>query len=536
MKAGDLFEVFSALAREHDERGPNASLLVLPVLIDTTENRRELFEQAAEFLGGLLLDVTSGGYATPTPAYDDSGLRAEVQTGLRVARGHHVTEVELRFEDGWVAPRLVRDGSEVTVPTPADEEVISLARALFDERLLSRELAMLLISENSFDFHMRAQVLSMLTALGQRPDLRLGAARTLVVFIQSEGLSVERHCRPRGVRYGLTDDRLIRRNPHEHMVDTVRKIVAPREPPVILFLGAGFSASSGMPIGNDLRDDAIRSICQVADDDGRSSDELALALRAYAIQPTRRWLSSEEEGLTDDEFARTLTLEQVARIQSQALEVGVPPVLSELQQLHDARLTGGDPLGAAVYALHEIIERRPRLVIITVNFDELVEHDHDDWLDVAIADDEFEGLQPILAEMRQGGSHPNCKVPLLKLHGTINQPRTCMVTEEQTRFGISPAKQGAMLELVSDGESADPVPWTYVGASMRDIDLDHIFSLPQFNMGSSERWVTPVLEESVELFVAKKHRWWSASDTVLERTVTETADTFVGELATQWPA
>jgi len=175
------------------------------------------------------------------------------------------------------------------------------------------------------------------------------------------------------------------------------------------------------------------------------------------------------------------------------------------------------------------------MVLVTINFDELIEHDHGDALDIAIDDDDFVRLAPILGGMRQGSAHPDAKIPLLKLHGTINRPETCVVTDAQTRSGITPAKTEALMSLVRDVPPLSSVPWVYVGASMRDIDLDRIFGLREFNESVSERWVMPWLEPSVRRFVDGKNRSWAAHESLLERTVTETADSFMRTLADEWP-
>ena len=70
---------------------------------------------------------------------------------------------------------------------------------------------------------------------------------------------------------------------------------------------------------------------------------------------------------------------------------------------------------------------------------------------------------------------------------------------------------------------------------MRDIDLDRIFGAREFNESVSERWVAPWPEDSVRRFVNGKNRWWAAAgETLLDRTVTETADAFMTTLAHEW--
>jgi hypothetical protein len=539
MKPQQLFEALAEIADEH-ERDSEENLLVVPVLTDELETRRDLLAEVAEFLGGVLLDLTGGAYNKDVAAFDDAVLRGTVESELSFDRavGGGRSEIRLTYSAGRIDAELQSRGRLVTVPSPAETQLMAVARAIFDERLASHELAILLYDENTFDEAAQQAVLSMLTGLGRQNALRLSATRTLVPFILSSGLDRERHCQLfRGVRYSLAGDEIVRRNPTRHLDDTVRKVIAPRDEPLVLFLGAGFSASSKMPIGNSMRNATIRRICGLPDvHDGITDEELAAALFRFANAPGRDLLAQYEKEIGEDQFARAATLEQAARIERDLLEVAVPPTITELRDRYNERLADpGFTPGDSVYALHQIIEARRRLVIMTLNFDELVERDHGAYLDLALHDVDFARIAPILASMSRGEEHPEGKIPLLKLHGTLSCPYTCVVTDEQTRSGITPPKEDALMSLVRDLPEGHRVPWMYVGTSMRDIDLDRVLGARAFNRSASERWVSPWPEDSVSRFVYRKQRWWAAEgQTLLERTVTETADSFMKTLAQAW--
>jgi SIR2-like domain len=540
VKPQQLFEALAEIASEHDRDGRD-NLLVIPVLTDELESRRALLDEVSEFLGGMLIDITSGAYDQEIAAFDDAALRGTVQAELTFDReggGGH-TETRLIYHGGRIDAELHSRGRAVTVPSPAETQLMALARSVFDERLASHELAVLLYDENLFDEATQRAVLQMLTGLGRQSGLRLGAVRTLIPFIHSAGLDRTRHCQLyRGVRYSLSGEEIIRRNPTVQLDDTVSKLTAARDEPLVLFLGAGFSASSKMPVGNSVRNTTIRRISGLHDEhDGRTDRQLGEALFQFANEPGRDLLSEHEREIGEGQFADSATLEQVVRIERDLLEVLVPPTITELRARHDARLT--DPtfkFGDAVYALHKMIEDGRRLVIVTVNFDELVENGHEELLDVVVDDADFTRIASILLGMRDGGDHPDGKIPLLKLHGTIGRPETCVATDDVTRSGITPSKANALMALVKDLPEGRYVPWVYVGASMRDIDLDRIFGLREFNESVSERWVAPWPEPSVYRFVYTKHRWWAAKgQTLLSRTVTEMADSFMNVLASGWP-
>ncbi len=539
MNAQTLFTALAEIATEHDAHTADA-LLVIPVLSDELESRRALLAEVAEFLGGVLLDVSTGAYDQEIAAYDDALLRGTVERGLSFDRpGGGRTEIELEYAAGRLHAKLTVRGRLITYPTPAEQQLTAVARALFDERLVDHEFAMVCYDEKLFDDFAQQAVLSLLTGLGRQTGMRLGAARTLVPFIRSNGLSRERHCQLyRGVRYSLTGDGIVRRNRSSHLADTVRKLTAPRPEPLVLFLGAGFSASSKMPIGNSIRNTTIRRICRLPDPhDGMTDEQLAAKLYHFAAEPGRDLLAVYERELGEEQFARSATLEQAARIERDLFEVPVPQTVLDLQQRHNDRIEEAHVLlGDAVYAMHRMIEARRRIVIVTVNFDELIEREHSDRLDIAVIDDDFRRLTPILGRMREGEDHPDGLTPLLKLHGTINRPETCVVTDAETRAGITAAKEAALRALVENVPANHMVPWVYVGASMRDIDLDRVFGARKFNESVSERWVAPWPEPSVSRFVYSKNRWWvGRGETLLQRTVTETADAFMSALADNWP-
>jgi|GEM_PF-886963 len=536
MKPQVLFEALAEIAGEH-EQNPSDDLLVVPVLTDELETRRDLLGEVAEFLGGTLLDVSSGLYDQPIGAYDDPALRGAVGAGLSFQHpGGGRSEISLSMVDGKIESTLRSRGRVVTVPSPAETQLLAISRALFVERLAEDELAILLYDEKLFDDDTQAAVLNMLTGLGRQARIRLGGVRTLVPLIRSTGLDRARHCQlHRGVRYSLNGRELVRRHVASHLDDTIRKLIVPRPQPLVLFLGAGFSASSNMPVGNSVRNDTIRRICQIADD-GHSDEQLAATLFRFATAPGRSLLTNDEIELGEDRFANSVTLEQVVRIEKELFEESVPRTIQSLRQHHNNIIGDSSTrFGDAVYALHRLIQQKRNLILVTVNFDELAEHGQNDAVDIAVEDSEFAALVPILSGMKSGGKHPEGKIPLLKLHGTINSPETCVAADDQTKSGISPQKAQALMALVTDLSAEQRLPWVYVGASMRDIDLNRIFGANEFNDFVSERWVAPWPEASVQRFIDSQNRWWKAlGQSLFDRTVTETADAFVSVLAEMW--
>jgi hypothetical protein len=537
MKPQGLFEALARVAREHEESAGSDRLLVIPILTDELESRKDLLREVAEFLGGTLLDVSGNDFHETVAGYEDPVLQGVVEQELTFDRpgvGH--ARVAMSLGDGQADAKLFIQENEVAAPSKAESKLLAIARSLFDARLKEDELAILSYEENAFDEPTQRAVLSLLTGLGRQDGLTLGGVRTLIPLIRASALNPARHCQLyRGVRFSITDAELIQRNPPQHLFGVVRKVTADRPPPPVLFLGAGFSVSSGMPIGNRMRNLAIQRICEITDIADLSDEELGCRLFRYGQE--NGLLAPRETSISEEEFARQATLEQAIRIERDAFAVPITDTIKYLQQHHNGLLAdGAASLGPSVLSLQSIIRRRPRLVLVTVNFDELVEYDCDEFLDILVDDTEFDAAKETLMRMAGGESHPENRVPLLKLHGTINRPETCVATDDATRSGISRAKDEALRGFVESVPVDHRAHWVYVGASMRDIDLNATFTAQAFNTKVSEYWVAPWLERSVAEFVYSKQRWWvSRGEPLLDRVVTETADSFARVLEEKWP-
>ena len=173
-----------------------------------------------------------------------------------------------------------------------------------------------------------------------------------------------------------------------------------------------------------------------------------------------------------------------------------------------------------------------RVILAQVNFDCLVEHNSDVDFKLFVTDDEFEEAPEYIRRYIDGNADD---IPLLKLHGTINDIDTCIVSQEQTEHGVGDPKLGALRALFEGRE--ERLPWVYVGASMRDQDLLRVLSGEDFGRNLDERWVLPYVVPSVREFGQSREAFWK--DTGLQhlqdRVITETSDAFFQVLADGWP-
>jgi len=296
-----------------------------------------------------------------------------------------------------------------------------------------------------------------------------------------------------------------------------------------MFLGAGFSASSGLALGNALRDEALRDVHLSPP----GSDAEQLAADWYRHITEIGGLLDSEEPLTTDQRVAGLTLERVLREEYRTFSPEPPPTLVKFKAKCDAALAS---LGVAPLALAEIIRSGRKLVICTVNFDELVETSAAGACEVFATDDDF-GRAPDHLKSYLEGSDP--KVPLWKLHGTISKLNSCVASDDQTLLGLSDQKRQALDALIDMSDPTRPVPWLYIGASMRDTDLTPMWGRPEFAAIVREYWVMPFSADSardfIHLYRAEAWRQQRAR-TFEQRLVTETADTFLKALAAAFAA
>lgn len=525
---GALLGALSEIVREHESYGI-ADLTVVPVLYRSIDDGPAnppfgaalgLMDATAHLLGGAFLDTDSPVFDSPVTTDRDPVLEGALPVAVAGTLGP-ATEIRIEYSGGHVDAKLRRRGRDVTA-TGGEARFLAVIRALFAPDLRTTDFAIVAYREGGLDTRLRPACFRMVCSLQDQAGL-LRSLRTLVIAIETPRESPTVHCPPGvGARYLFKQQRMTRRHPPSRLRAEVARLAGEPDRPLVFFLGAGFSASSELPIGDGLRDEAI---ARVLGEDPNEAIEWARELfrrRNDLLTPTER--------RDIDDFAASLTFEQVMRIEQDHTGTDVPRGLLDFREIHDAAL--GRPAGPAVRQLQALLDLPKKLVVISVNFDELVERDHRDKLDVIIEDDAFaefarNGLEGYLA----GAPDPR-RVPYLKLHGTISEIDSCVASSRQTQRGLAPGKRAALKALLSIDK---PLRWVYVGASMRDVDLKEILDGALFRDVADERWVAPFPDDTVERFAASREQFetWQTVG-LFARQITETADAFMTELAHQW--
>lgn len=516
-----LFDLLKRVVADHDQRSAATDeVKIVPIVIDELDAALPTLEAAARYVGGVLLHSQAPELEGEVPGTPGSALQAALEEGLSVQRG--IDAYPLRLAEvgtgRWaatVAGKPPEEGSN------ADRELIGLAKALLHRDLTRPDFGIVAYSEAALDIYAAPTAWDLVTKGLRDPMVRFGRLRTLVVAVGASWVSVSRHCQPGGLDYALDRGKVRARNPPMDLPAQAGRLA--RESRLIFYLGAGFSRSSNLPLGDELRDQSMQRQLSSA------LDGAALARAFYRwAQETRRLEGGPEGTLTEDEFVSGVTLENVVRIEQRVAGGGVPQTLIDFQEVHDGLV--GNP-GGAVRALGSMLDASSRLALVTVNFDELIEHNFPDAVKRFATEDEFEGCVSYLAEYFAGNE---TRVPLLKLHGTISDPSSCLVTDVTIREGLSEAKRRSLAALLPTAARAS---WVYVGASMRDVDVMPVLREPPFAADRiDERWAVPYPEPSIEAFVAGRERQWLREDVepAQPRYITEYADAFFEVLASQW--
>lgn len=509
-----LLKLFDGALADHVRNIEAGELRVVTAIVGdaTREPNRSLIKAVCDHAGGRFIEAAQQWLGVPDRG--DTPLEHMLSAALR-----DPVEVEFIREGDTVRAR--HPGGPDPENNAAAATFLGLINSLLDRRLLETELAVLLYEEGELDVDRAQAAWEIVT--GQLRGVPLGRLRTLVVIVATAQINYRRHCaRDRGVRFAVQGDQLLERRRWTNTRADIERLANTTEP-VVLFLAAGASASSGLPVGDTMRDEAIRRLLP-----GAPEDELAERFFAYSQEIDQ--LLPGEELLSVAAFSRTLTLERVLYLEQQdAPDHNYGPTMLDFVERHATALNRRGP---AVRAVQRMLSVQHRLVIVTVNVDELVEDGREAEVEIFASEDDFTRCPAYLTDYVNNGG----RIPLLKLHGTVSRPETVVVSVDRVARGLTD-DQMASLNLLRGSANA-PRTWIYVGSSMRDRDVTQLLGLPSFASELEEWWVTPFSIPTVDQFINehRRQRWHDAGrrEEAIERTITETADVFLEEYERLW--
>lgn len=521
-----LVELLAEVLRHAEHEDTSAGGVIFPVLVEDLPSLINLVRAICHECGVpfLLADdlVDDGVEDSPAIAANRAIFEGVAHTANSLMT-LSVQESGGRTTVRWVAPP---DAANRIVANPGDRNVLGAMTALISSEFAGQPCCVLAYDEEQIDAVGR-QLLwdafldrSPKWARGQLPS-------TLVLLIGGRSIDFPHHCRKgNSLRWALTRSTgRCRRNLWDSSWRDITGIAGDTRP-LILFLGAGFSASSGLPLGDELRNVALENVLR--EEGGSAVDGPALAAHFFQYFRDKERLLEPELHMTNADLAAQLTLERVLREEFNIFGVDDSPTLAYFRDRHVTALTMP---GAAVQQLAHVVALRKSTILVTVNFDELIEAAiPSDQLRSFVSDEECSLFSEYLREyLTRGGP-----TPLLKLHGSISRLESLVATVDATALGLSRAKTAAVNALPDiDGGGT----LAYVGYSMRDPDVLRVLNQTSFAETLTEWWVAPLPDRGVHGWVtANREEIWTnmrRRHTVREHLITESADVFLAALVAQ---
>jgi hypothetical protein len=420
---------------------------------------------------------------------------------------------------------VVRLEGVVGPPEPSLVAILRAASVVASAAIDEFEL-LLFCAESDTSEPVRSELLWQMLTLSP-VDLALDKRQTVVAILGGNIEPDDDYARRPDVRVVVRPDRILRRS-QQKTEKAVRDIAAFAKP-IVLFLGAGASATSGVRLGNVYRDQALREL--LGQDSAVEGPQLEDLFFDWCHDQAR-FLPDESDDRTL--FCRTLNLERVLRETFHAL--GPQPrlnsaVVREIKEDCEAALGWVRP---GRRALRQLIDRlRGRVILLTVNFDQLIEHDFSGDLRVAASPEAFgQHFNELAAYLKGDATKP---VPLLKLHGTIEEPDSLIATVDVTALGFHDEVRASLDKIVDVCEL--PLTWVWIGCSMRDQDVNAwLRGLQQDAL--DEWWVDPLPSVSLDAYFNDLRRaHWTQEGRVLEdRLIVDSADRFLDQLDKRFAA
>lgn len=516
MSADSLLHLLRIALADH-ERERGKGLRVISVVDEDLAQDHDVINWVMRRAGGAyincdtVIDAQVAGVADPD-------LASVVQNALSTAGLPFPVVID---EQGGVVRARAETPRGPELPfSKGQRAALAVVASLFWADFHQHSLGALSLYESDWDLPTFKAVWELLVA--QLPGRRVGTLETLLVF-SSGPFKTTRHCASdASVRYVVREGRLnVRKRPSD-LEAALGNLVEHRGRQLVLFLGAGFSYSSEMPLGDEARNYALKQFFSP----GRYQDhEVADRFYEWIVDNDR--LLEGEVALDRTAFISKLTLERVLREEFYRKPRADSPTLNWLSSRNQ---DAARAVTAGRSALKKLIESDTRLVILTVNFDTFVEEDAGSRLNVIATSAQFETASAVMDDyLLNGGT-----IPYVKLHGTLGDRRSIVADVESTALGLTSAATDVIKALTN---RTNPIPWIYIGYSMRDPDVSQVLALEWFPAGAIESWVDPLPPDSVRGFAIQHRsaRWRQASvPDIQQRCITETADRFLARLAEVW--
>jgi hypothetical protein len=492
--------------------------LLLPCLHEELEKDIHLLRAGAQRCGGTLFYLNSADAEWQPPKGPISRDRSALVEGMFTAAGDALpTKVVVEQIDEEIRVRLEGDDKPVE---PSLSSILRAAAVIVSSAYDEFDLILMAAMVAPTDPKRRELLWHLLTI--DPIDLTIKGEPTTLVPILGADLDPETdYLRTPAIRYVVRWDRVIRRSSvnQSRAIETIANL---SDRPLVLFLGAGASASAGIPLGNTYRDMALEGLV------GRHKDMQTSAEALFDLLHERQhFLLGETESRS--EFASTLTLERV--LLETFSDLGFRPRTDApvIQELAKDCASALEYVRPGRKAIRELAAKLPgRLIIVTVNFDQLIEKDLGVACSVCYLPEHYrEHLDDLVSYVQGDASRP---LPILKLHGSIEDPESLIATIDTTSAGLHDDVLNALNRILE--EAGKPLSWVWIGCSMRDRDMNFWLGGLAAN-ALDEWWVDPLPGKALDDFFTlhRASRWSIKGQKLRDRLIIESADGFLRALA-----
>jgi hypothetical protein len=506
------------IADHRTDRGER--LLLVPCLHEELEKDIHLLQAGAQRCGGALFFLNSSDDEWEPPKGPISRDRAALVEGMLKAAGDALpTKIVVEQVGEEIRVRLDGDNKPAEPSlSPILRAAAVIASSAYDEFDLILMAAMLAPTDPK-----RRELLWNLLTINPI-DLAIKGEPTTIAPILGTDLDAETdYLRTPAIRYVVRWDRVIRRSSvnQTHSIKTIARL---NDHPLVLFLGAGASASAGIPLGNTYRDLALEGLVG-RHEDGRAAAEAFFDL----LHERRHFLPGETESRSL--FASGLTLERV--LLETFNDLGFRPRSDSpvIQELIKDCASALDYVRPGRKSLRELAAKmRGRLIIMTVNFDQLAEVDLGVDCSVYYRPEHYrERLGELVSYVHGDASKP---LPILKLHGSIEDPASLIATIDTTSAGLHEDVRNALNCVLEAAEKT--LSWVWIGCSMRDRDMNLWLGGLAAN-ALDEWWVDPLPGKALDDFFAEHRapRWSARGQQLTDRLIIDSADGFLRALTDQ---
>lgn len=509
---GGLIDLLAAIRSEHDRFATKAgqSPQVLAVTHDALAGDWAVLRSIFERLDGKLYRIDSDS-PLRLPGNPGSVLRETIRASCASAGAD---EIEITLDGGMVS---VGSSAGADHASESMQMVRGTIARILSYEVAERSLVGISVPFGLLDDAHQGLVWDLLVR--QAPNALSGQIGTFVPIVDG-AVQPRRHCTGTpSLRFAISRAAFHKRLRQSPAGSAIEECCPSLHDPLVVFLAAGASASANIPTGDTVRDEALARLLP----EQAPRSQLAEQFRAWLYE--RRRFLADERDLSPDQFARSLTLERVLREEFHVLETSGrtradSQTLASLRR-HCERAVDRHPEGRS--ALREIIEFHPRLILVTVNLDWQIEdsltHPHELYKRAGGFGDAEEHVRSRIA-----GDPPDPRTPILKIHGSIEDPDSLIADVDLLEMGLAPDVVRALAPIFD--ASAEPIPWIWVGSSMRDRDVNRFLRrMPEPN----EWWVDVLPGPGLDDFVSDVRK--DQHPTTKGRLITELADEFLPKLA-----